>query len=29
MTFGDVLTANKGDIMILRIFNVTEAVLEF
>ena len=29
MTFGDVLTANEGDIMILRTFNVTEAVLEF
>lgn len=29
MTFGDVLTANEGDIMILRTFHVIEAVLEF
>ena len=29
MTFGDVLTANEGDFMILRTFHVTEAVLGF
>ena len=29
MTFGDVLTANEGDFMILRTFHVPEAVLGF